>query len=110
MAHGPCGEEFRAAFSCFVYSKEEPKGMDCIERFKGMQHCFREHPDVYGEELAEEDEEGLRDGPEGSRPTGVPGERAEGQGGPPIAEGHGAQVRKDVVGEKKDLPPAATKA
>lgn len=34
MAHGPCGEEFKAAFSCFVYSKEEPKGMDCIDRFK----------------------------------------------------------------------------
>jgi intermembrane space import and assembly protein 40 len=34
MAHGPCGEEFKAAFSCFVYSKEEPKGMDCIEKFQ----------------------------------------------------------------------------
>ena len=34
MAHGPCGEEFKAAFSCFVYSNEEPKGMDCIEKFK----------------------------------------------------------------------------
>jgi intermembrane space import and assembly protein 40 len=34
MAHGPCGEEFRDAFSCFVYSKEEPKGMDCIDKFK----------------------------------------------------------------------------
>ena len=34
MAHGPCGEQFREAFSCFVYSKEEPKGMDCIDRFK----------------------------------------------------------------------------
>ena len=34
MAHGPCGEEFKAAFSCFVFSKEEPKGMDCIEKFK----------------------------------------------------------------------------
>lgn len=34
MAHGPCGEEFRAAFSCFVYSEEEPKGIDCIEKFK----------------------------------------------------------------------------
>ena len=51
MAHGPCGEEFRAAFSCFVYSKEEPKGMECIDRFKGMQDCFREHPDIYGAEL-----------------------------------------------------------
>ncbi|GJC94673.1 CHCH domain-containing protein [Colletotrichum higginsianum] len=33
MADGPCGEEFKAAFSCFVYSNEEPKGMDCIEKF-----------------------------------------------------------------------------
>ena len=40
MAHGPCGEEFRAAFSCFVYSKEEPKGMDCIDRFKWVYPIF----------------------------------------------------------------------
>jgi len=57
MAHGPCGEEFRAAFSCFVYSTEEPKGMDCIEKFKGMQDCFRAHPDIYGAELEEEESE-----------------------------------------------------
>ncbi|KAF2719249.1 hypothetical protein K431DRAFT_286845 [Polychaeton citri CBS 116435] len=55
MAHGPCGEQFRAAFSCFVFSKEEPKGVDCIEHFKTMQNCFRDHPDVYGAEL-EDDE------------------------------------------------------
>jgi intermembrane space import and assembly protein 40 len=34
MAHGPCGEQFKEAFSCFVFSKEEPKGMDCIDKFK----------------------------------------------------------------------------
>lgn len=34
MAKGPCGEAFKAAFSCFVYSNEEPKGIDCIEKFK----------------------------------------------------------------------------
>lgn len=34
MAHGPCGEQFKAAFSCFVYSTEEPKGMDCIDKFQ----------------------------------------------------------------------------
>lgn len=34
MAHGPCGEHFRGAFSCFVFSKAEPKGMDCIDNFK----------------------------------------------------------------------------
>ncbi|RJE17972.1 hypothetical protein PHISCL_09687, partial [Aspergillus sclerotialis] len=61
MAHGPCGEEFKAAFSCFVFSKEEPKGMDCIEKFKGMQDCFRQHPDVYGPEL-EDDEDAPADG------------------------------------------------
>ncbi|KAL9114403.1 MAG: hypothetical protein Q9227_001484 [Pyrenula ochraceoflavens] len=55
MATGPCGEEFKTAFSCFVYSTEEPKGMDCIEKFSGMQECFRAHPDVYAGELMDED-------------------------------------------------------
>ncbi|KAJ5183141.1 hypothetical protein N7492_000757 [Penicillium capsulatum] len=56
MAHGPCGEDFKAAFSCFVYSEEEPKGINCIDKFSAMQNCFRAHPDVYGAEL-EDDEE-----------------------------------------------------
>jgi len=34
MAHGPCGPEFRDAFSCFIHSKDEPKGIDCIDKFK----------------------------------------------------------------------------
>ncbi|KAI1801785.1 hypothetical protein F4811DRAFT_532762 [Daldinia bambusicola] len=63
MAHGPCGEEFKAAFSCFVYSKEEPKGMDCIDKFQHMQDCFRLHPEVYGEELDDEEAPG-EDAPE----------------------------------------------
>jgi hypothetical protein len=42
MAQGPCGEQFKAAFSCFVHSSEDPKGVDCIDKFKGMQDCFRE--------------------------------------------------------------------
>jgi hypothetical protein len=49
MAHGPCGPEFREAFSCFVFSEQEPKGVDCVEKFKNMQDCFRRHPEVYGE-------------------------------------------------------------
>jgi hypothetical protein len=49
MAQGPCGEDFKAAFSCFVHSEEEPKGLDCVEKFKAMQDCFRKHPDIYGE-------------------------------------------------------------
>jgi ATP-dependent RNA helicase DHX57 len=57
MAQGPCGEEFKAAFSCFVFSEAEPKGLDCVEKFKGMQDCFRLHPDVYGDEIDDDDEE-----------------------------------------------------
>jgi len=78
MADGPCGEEFKAAFSCFVYSTEEPKGMDCIDKFqyvyhlenalpgvtliplltqfRHMQDCFRKYPEVYGAELAEDED------------------------------------------------------
>lgn len=56
MAHGPCGEEFKAAFSCFVYSTEEPKGMDCIDKFQHMQDCFRQHPEIYGAEIADEED------------------------------------------------------
>lgn len=57
MANGPCGEEFKEAFSCFVYSKAEPKGMDCIEKFSGMQDCFRKHPEIYADQLRDDDEE-----------------------------------------------------
>jgi len=57
MAHGPCGEEFKAAFSCFVYSNEEPKGMECIDKFKGMQDCFRLHPEMYGSEIQDDEDE-----------------------------------------------------
>ncbi|KAJ2080462.1 Oxidoreductase [Coemansia sp. RSA 988] len=57
MAQGTCGEEFKAAFSCFVHSNEEPKGMDCIEAFKGMQECFRAHPEEYSDEIDAEDDE-----------------------------------------------------
>lgn len=64
MAHGPCGEDFKTAFSCFVFSNAEPKGMDCIDKFQGMQECFRRYPDIYGAELT--DDEGGEDGaPEG---------------------------------------------
>ncbi|ANB15227.1 Mia40p [Sugiyamaella lignohabitans] len=54
MANGPCGEEFKAAFSCFVYSEADPKGIDCVEKFQGMQDCFRRYPEVYSEELRED--------------------------------------------------------
>lgn len=55
MAHGPCGEEFKEAFACFVYSETEPKGIDCIKKFEAMRTCFRRYPEHYKEHL-EEDE------------------------------------------------------
>lgn len=49
MAHGPCGEEFKEAFACFVYSKEEIKGSECIPKFSAMQACFKKYPEVYAD-------------------------------------------------------------
>ena len=31
--------------------------MDCIEHFKGMQDCFRQHPEIYGGELEDDEVE-----------------------------------------------------
>ncbi|KAI9819356.1 MAG: Oxidoreductase [Thelocarpon impressellum] len=115
MAHGPCGEEFRSAFSCFVYSTEEPKGMDCIDRFKyaDMQAHQTRHPDIYGEELDNEDgpeddssgtapdteDESHSSTPRPSRPISIPSTEAP----PRKAEsnGHGEKV----VGVRPDRPP-----
>ncbi|KAL1897148.1 Oxidoreductase [Sporothrix stenoceras] len=74
MADGPCGEDFKAAFSCFVYSTEEPKGMDCIEKFQHMQDCFRKYPEIYGAELQDDEQDGENAGPDNQQPSveGVP--------------------------------------
>lgn len=57
----PCGHTFKAAFSCFVASKTEPKGIDCHELFKAMQECFQAHPEKYGAILDEDGEENESD-------------------------------------------------
>lgn len=48
MTQPPCGDSFKAAFACFVYSKQEPKGSECVDLFRTMQACFNEHPEIYG--------------------------------------------------------------
>lgn len=53
----PCGHTFKAAFSCFVSSKTEPKGIDCKELFKVMQECFQAHPEKYGSILADDEDD-----------------------------------------------------
>ncbi|KAL5524158.1 hypothetical protein ACEPAG_8331 [Sanghuangporus baumii] len=76
MAYGPCGAEFREAFSCFVFSEEEPKGINCVEKFKAMQDCFRKHPEVYGEEIMSDDDDEDSDGdsPSGTDSSTLKGE------------------------------------
>ncbi|KAG0044475.1 Oxidoreductase [Gryganskiella cystojenkinii] len=57
MAQPPCGDAFKEAFSCFVYSTAEPKGVDCVEKFKAMQDCFRANPEAYADQLDDDDED-----------------------------------------------------
>ncbi|CAH1977675.1 unnamed protein product [Acanthoscelides obtectus] len=56
MATGPCGVEFRNAFSCFHYSDAEPKGSDCYDLFKTMQMCMQKYPTLYNKDLSEDDD------------------------------------------------------
>uniref|UniRef100_A0A8C1Y9N3 Coiled-coil-helix-coiled-coil-helix domain containing 4b n=1 Tax=Cyprinus carpio TaxID=7962 RepID=A0A8C1Y9N3_CYPCA len=50
MASGACGEQFKTAFTCFHFSQEEVKGLDCLEQFSSMQECFRHHPELFPQE------------------------------------------------------------
>uniref|UniRef100_A0A8C3YND6 Mitochondrial intermembrane space import and assembly protein 40 n=1 Tax=Catagonus wagneri TaxID=51154 RepID=A0A8C3YND6_9CETA len=54
MASGPCGEQFKSAFSCFHYSTEDVKGSDCVDQFRAMQECMQKYPDLYPQEEEEE--------------------------------------------------------
>ncbi|XP_066262607.1 mitochondrial intermembrane space import and assembly protein 40 [Euwallacea similis] len=56
MATGPCGVEFRNAFSCFHHSTADPKGSDCLDKFKTMQTCMQKYPTLYNKDLTEEEE------------------------------------------------------
>ncbi|EEB19023.1 mitochondrial intermembrane space import and assembly protein 40-B, putative [Pediculus humanus corporis] len=56
MATGPCGVEFREAFSCFHNSEAEPKGSDCYDAFKEMHLCMAEYPQLYSKYDDDDDE------------------------------------------------------
>ena len=57
MVDGPCGTDFREAFSCFVHSDSEPKGVDCIDSFRAMQECMGRNPEYYARDDDDEDED-----------------------------------------------------
>jgi intermembrane space import and assembly protein 40 len=55
MKEGPCGEVFVSAYRCFLESKAEERGSDCLDQFQGMQACFVEHADYYTKDDGEEE-------------------------------------------------------
>ncbi|XP_054472110.1 mitochondrial intermembrane space import and assembly protein 40 [Anoplopoma fimbria] len=78
MASGPCGSQFKEAFSCFHYSKEELKGSECIDNFRNMQECMQKYPELYPQE---EDKESSSQAESGS--GSVSAEPTEGSALPP---------------------------
>lgn len=102
MAHGPCGPEFREAFSCFIYSEEEPKGINCVEKFKGMQDCFRRHPEVYAEEIMDDDDDDAEPPVESSSSSSASAEESE----PPVP----AVIEKKEAEAQETMSPPSEKA
>ncbi|KAM0709053.1 hypothetical protein Q7P35_003089 [Cladosporium inversicolor] len=109
MAHGPCGEQFREAFSCFVFSKDEPKGIDCIDKFKGMQDCFREHPEIYGSELEDDEEQAPLEGASEGQAIASPAQAAGSphEGGEKASTPYGQDSQEVVDGKTERAAKAA---
>ena len=61
IVNGPCGEQFKAFFSCYHYSEAEPKGTDCMAQLKEMTDCLEEHPEIYDKYLRDNDKDKEKD-------------------------------------------------
>ncbi|XP_045453000.1 mitochondrial intermembrane space import and assembly protein 40 [Melitaea cinxia] len=88
MATGPCGPQFREAFSCFHYSEADPKGSDCYEKFSVMQGCMADYPELYGKDEDDDDDE-----------LSAALEQAAGEGGEQRAVGGGGEGGERAAGE-----------
>lgn len=55
-ASGPCGYEFREAFTCFHYSTSETKGTECLEKFQILNQCMSEYPGLFKKSEQEEED------------------------------------------------------
>ncbi|KAJ8873481.1 hypothetical protein PR048_024299 [Dryococelus australis] len=73
MATGPCGIQFREAFSCFHYSEADPKGSDCYDAFKTMQDCMVKYPSLYNKDDEDSDLPSEMKGEEDSPTQGAVG-------------------------------------
>lgn len=96
MAAGPCGYEFRQAFSCFHYSEADPKGSDCIDQFRAMQACMASHPGLYDSEKDDDDDMPVLD-------VGEP-ESAEAK-----PDDVGTEVKQDIVSKVNEQTETETK-
>lgn len=53
----PCGDTFRTTFECFVRSKADPKGADCIQHFAALQKCYQDNKEIYLDNLGDDDDD-----------------------------------------------------
>ncbi|KAL4857952.1 Mitochondrial intermembrane space import and assembly protein 40 [Chlorella vulgaris] len=75
LKDGACGPSFVHAFSCFIRSEEEDKGMDCLDQFKAFQVCLQHNPEHLAKIMAADDgappegaDEGASSSPDASSP------------------------------------------
>ncbi|RKP36796.1 hypothetical protein BJ085DRAFT_12054, partial [Dimargaris cristalligena] len=46
--HGPCGDSFRTAYSCYIEASSSEDALDgCADKFRAMQACFDDYPQFY---------------------------------------------------------------
>ncbi|KAL7297417.1 hypothetical protein TKK_0009796 [Trichogramma kaykai] len=57
MPNGPCGTEFREAFSCFINSTNESKGSECVDAFNAMLGCMGKYPELYSNKSTDMNED-----------------------------------------------------
>ncbi|XP_072014564.1 mitochondrial intermembrane space import and assembly protein 40-B-like isoform X2 [Amphiura filiformis] len=77
MASGPCGVEFRESFTCFHYSIEEPKGVECVEQFKTLHECMVKYPEYYARTSGKTSDEGLDGDGDGNEEKEEEGESSQ---------------------------------
>nr|XP_033939537.1 mitochondrial intermembrane space import and assembly protein 40-B-like isoform X2 [Pseudochaenichthys georgianus]XP_033939538.1 mitochondrial intermembrane space import and assembly protein 40-B-like isoform X3 [Pseudochaenichthys georgianus] len=102
MASGPCGTEFKDAFSCFHYSKEEVKGSECLEHFRAMQECIQRYPELY----PQEDDKVQKEQSSETEPTSQDSASAETPGADSTsAETPGADSTSATEPDSDSMPP-----
>lgn len=75
LREGPCGPTFVDAFSCYIRSSHEEKGMDCLDQFKVFQECLKKNPDHVekimsdAEEAVQENGTGLAEKTDSEQPS-----------------------------------------